>query len=180
MDFIDEGIILSARAHGENHAVADLFTAAHGRWAGLVHGGQGRRMRPILQAGNEVRAEWKGRLNESLGHFTLELPDAHAGELMQDRLSLAALTAACAIASACLPERETHPAAFTAMRILIANLDQPEIWPALMARWSFWAARRTWFRADARPLRRDRSAGKPRLCFAEIGLRGLGGGRRSV
>ncbi|MCA8894082.1 MAG: recombination protein O N-terminal domain-containing protein, partial [Amphiplicatus sp.] len=90
MDFIDEGIILSARAHGENHAVADLFTAAHGRWAGLVHGGQGRRMRPILQAGNEVRAEWKGRLNESLGHFTLELAHAHAGELMQDRLSLAA------------------------------------------------------------------------------------------
>ncbi|HRX38132.1 MAG: DNA repair protein RecO [Caulobacterales bacterium] len=135
MDFIDEGIILSARAHGENHAVADLFTAAHGRWAGLVHGGQGRRMRPILQAGNEVRAEWKGRLNESLGHFTLELAHAHAGELMQDRLSLAALTAACAIASACLPEREAHPGAFTAMRILIANLDQPEIWPALMARW---------------------------------------------
>lgn len=135
MDFTDEGVILAARAHGENHAVAEIFTAAHGRWAGLVHGGQGRRMRPLLQSGNAVRIEWKGRLAESLGHFSLELTHAFAGELMQDRLSLSGLTAACAVASACLPEREAHPRAYQAMRILIANLEDAEVWPALMARW---------------------------------------------
>lgn len=135
MNFTDEGVILSARAHGETHAVAEIFTAAHGRWAGLVYGGQGRRMRPLLQSGNEVRAEWKGRLDESLGHFTLELTGAHAGELMQDRLSLAGLTAACALARACLPEREAHPGAYRAMRVLVDNLGHIEVWPALMARW---------------------------------------------
>lgn len=135
MDFTDEGVILAARAHGENHAVAEIFTASHGRWAGLVHGGQGRRMRPLLQPGNAVRIEWKGRLAESLGHFSLELDHAYAGELMQDRLSLAGLTAACAVASACLPEREAHPRAYQAMKILIANLEHAEVWPALMARW---------------------------------------------
>lgn len=135
MDFTDEGVILAARAHGENHAVAEIFTAAHGRWAGLVHGGQGRRMRPLLQSGNAVRIEWKGRLAESLGHFSLELTHAYAGELMQDRLSLSGLTAACAVASACLPEREAHPRAYQAMKILIANLEHAEVWPALMARW---------------------------------------------
>lgn len=135
MDFIDEAVILSARAHGENHAIADLFTAAHGRWTGLVHGGQGRRMRPLLQPGNLVRAEWKGRLAESLGHFTLELQRAYAGELMQDRMSLTGLTAICAVASACLPEREPHIRAFEAMRVVIANLGELEVWPALMARW---------------------------------------------
>jgi DNA repair protein RecO (recombination protein O) len=135
MDFTDEGVILAARAHGENHAVAEIFTASNGRWAGLVHGGQGRRMRPLLQPGNAVRVEWKGRLSESLGHFSLELAHAYAGELMQDRLSLAGLTATCAVASACLPEREAHPRAFQAMKILIANLEHAEVWPALMARW---------------------------------------------
>lgn len=135
MDFTDDGIILSARAHGETAAVAEIFTPHHGKWAGLVYGGQGRTQRPILQPGNSVRATWKGRLNESLGHFAMELTHARAGELMQDRLSLAGLTAACSVAAATLPEREAHPRAYHTMRILLDHLGDIDIWPALMARW---------------------------------------------
>ncbi|GAB4521197.1 MAG: DNA repair protein RecO [Amphiplicatus sp.] len=135
MQFTDEAIVLSARPHGENHAVVELFTPAHGRWAGLVYGGQGRRMQPVLQPGNGVRAEWKGRLSDSLGHFSLELARARAAALMQDRLSLAALSAACAVAAACLPEREAHARAYHAMGVLLDNLDDAQVWPALMARW---------------------------------------------
>lgn len=134
MTFVDDGLILGARAHGETHSVVEIFTEAHGRWAGLVYGGQGRRMAPILQPGNAVRAEWKGR-GEGLGFFTLELQTAHAAALMQDGLSLAALVAAASVARECLPEREPHPRAFRAMAILIAHLDDVEIWPQLMARW---------------------------------------------
>ncbi len=135
MDFTDDGIILSARSHGETAAVAEIFTPHHGKWAGLVYGGQGRTQRPILQPGNSVRATWKGRLDESLGHYALELTHARAGELMQDRLSLAGLTAACAIAAATLPEREAHARAYHTMRILLDHLNDIDIWPALMARW---------------------------------------------
>ncbi len=135
MDFTDDGIILSARAHGETAAIAEIFTPHHGKWAGLVYGGQGRRMRPLLQPGNSVKAEWKGRLSDSLGHFTLELTHARAGELMQDRLSLAGLTAACSVAAAATPEREAHARAYHTMRILLDHLEEVEIWPALMARW---------------------------------------------
>lgn len=135
MEFVDDGIILSARAHGETAAVAEIFTPHHGKWAGLVYGGQGRTQRPILQPGNSVRASWKGRLNESLGHFTLELTHARAGELMQERMSLAGLTAACSVAAAVLPEREAHARAYHTMRILLDHLSEIDIWPALMARW---------------------------------------------
>jgi DNA repair protein RecO (recombination protein O) len=89
----------------------------------------------VLQPGNGVRATWKGRLDDSLGHYTLELTHARAGELMQDRLSLAGLTAACAVAAATLPEREAHGRAYHTMRILLDHLGDIEIWPALMARW---------------------------------------------
>lgn len=135
MEFTDDGVILSSRAHGETAAVAEIFTPHHGKWAGLVYGGQGRTMRPILQPGNGVKAHWKGRLDESLGFFTLELTHARAGELMQDRLSLAGLTAACALAAAVLPEREAHGRAYHTMRILLDHLGDIDIWPALMARW---------------------------------------------
>ena len=135
MNFTDTGIVLDARAHGETHALADVFTEHHGRWAGLVYGGQGRKMRPLLQPGNEVTLEWKGRGEDSLGHFALEMSHARAGEAMGERLPLAALSAACATALATLPEREAHGRAYTAMAVLLANLDEIEVWPALMARW---------------------------------------------
>lgn len=135
MNFTDTGIVLDARAHGETHAVVDVFTEEHGRWAGLVYGGQGRRMRPLLQPGNEVALEWKGRGEDSLGHFSLEMAHARAGEAMGDRLSLAGLSAACAVALATLPEREAHRRAYQAMAVLLGALDDVDVWPALMARW---------------------------------------------
>lgn len=134
MSFIGDGVVLHAHAHGETASVARIFCRDQGRCAGLVHGGQGRRMRPILQPGNEVRAEWKGR-DGSLGFFALELSRARAAEALSDRLSLAALSAATALADAVLPEREAHPRAFEGMRVLLDHIDNPEIWPALMARW---------------------------------------------
>lgn len=135
MNFTDTGIVLDARPHGETAAVANIFLENHGRWAGLVYGGQGKRMRPVLQPGNEVRAEWKGRGDDALGHFTLELTNARAGEAMQDRLSLAGLSGACALALNVLPEREAHRPAFAAMAVLLDNLDDEVLWPSLMARW---------------------------------------------
>ncbi len=135
MEFVDDGIILAARAHGESAAVVDILTPHHGRWAGLVYGGQGRTKTPLLQPGNGVKATWKGRLDDSLGFFTLELTQARAAALMQDRLSLAALTAACAVASATLPERQAHGRVYHTLRILFDHLDNIDIWPALMARW---------------------------------------------
>ena len=135
MEFTDEGVILNARGHGETHAVADVFTASHGRWAGLVYGGQGRRMQPVLQPGNGVRVTWRGRGGDSLGHFAVELTAPRAGELMQERLSLAALSAVSSVALACLPEREAHAPSYQAMAVLLDNLEDREVWPALMARW---------------------------------------------
>ncbi|NQU70309.1 MAG: recombination protein O N-terminal domain-containing protein, partial [Rhodospirillales bacterium] len=67
MDWSDEGIVLSARKHGESAAIVTLFTRAHGRHAGLVRGGAGRRQRGLYQAGNRLTATWRARLEEQLG-----------------------------------------------------------------------------------------------------------------
>ncbi len=134
MEFTDQGIVLAARAHGETHAVVDLLTAAHGRWAGLVYGGQGKKMRPILQTGNGVSVDWKGRIRDSLGHFTLELTEARAAVLMHDQRSLAGLSGVCATTLACLPERQAHAGVYEALRVVLDALDNRELWPAVMAR----------------------------------------------
>src|SRR6202022_1499970 len=72
MEWTDEGIVLGVRRHGEANAILEVMTCAHGRHLGLVRGGAGSRMRPVLQRGNAVRATWRARLDEHLGHFAVE------------------------------------------------------------------------------------------------------------
>src|SRR5260370_29513594 len=59
MEWTDEGIVLGVRRHGESSAIVELLTRGHGRHLGLVRGGAGSRMRPLLQPGNSVRAGWR-------------------------------------------------------------------------------------------------------------------------
>ena len=56
MEWTDEGIVLGVRRHGESSAIVELLTREHGRHLGLVRGGAGSRMRPLLQPGNSVTA----------------------------------------------------------------------------------------------------------------------------
>ena len=134
MNWSDEGIVLSVRPHGETAVVLDLLTRDHGRHLGLVHGGRGRRLRPVLQIGNHVEATWKGRLAEQLGYFTIELRKGYAAAAMEDPLALAGLTSLCALASL-LAERDPHPDLYEVTLFVLSYLDDSRIWPALYVRW---------------------------------------------
>ena len=135
MDWESEGYVLSVKKHGETSAIIDVFTPDRGRHLGLVRGGVSRRSRPVLQPGNKIKVVWRGRLSEHLGTYTVEAISARAAELMDDRLSLAGLNAICAVARECLPEREPHLDVYQALKVLIDNLHEPNIWPALYIRW---------------------------------------------
>lgn len=136
MDWSDTGILLSARRHGETSAVVHVLTRSHGRHAGLVRGGAGRRVRGVVQPGNEVQASWRARLPEQLGTFTLELMRPRAARMLDYPLRLAALTAAMEILDASLPEREPYPTVFAR---LCKMLDAVEAgagdWPERYAVW---------------------------------------------
>lgn len=134
MEWTDEGIVLSVRVHGESAAIVELLTRAHGRHLGLVHGGRSRRLRPVLQPGNAVRAVWRARLAEHLGVMSVEPIAFHAAGAMEDRLALPALGSACALARL-LPERDPHPQVHDSLRHLMAALPDVEIWPRLLAEW---------------------------------------------
>jgi len=134
MNWSDEGIVLSVRAHGETAAVAELMTRGHGRHLGLVHGGRSRRSRPVLQIGNHVDAVWKGRLPEHLGALTLELRRGFAAEAMESAAALAGLTSIAAL-TRLLPERDPHPNLFEVTLFVLGFIDDAAVWPALMVRW---------------------------------------------
>ena len=134
MEWYDDGIVLTARKHGESSAIVTLLTREHGRHAGLVRGGMGRRKRGLFQPGNRVRATWRARLAEHLGSYTCEMTAAVAAPFMNDRLRLAGLSAICAVAEAALPERERFEPVYEGMGILLDVLDQ-NIWPTIYVKW---------------------------------------------
>lgn len=134
MEWVDEGIILAVRKHGESSAVVSLLTGGHGRHAGLVRGGAGRGARGILQPGNGVAARWRARLAEHLGTLTCELTHAYAAAALDDADGLAALAAACAVAEAALPEREPCRAVYDGLTALLAAIEGG-VWPAAYVRW---------------------------------------------
>jgi DNA repair protein RecO (recombination protein O) len=124
VDWRDQGVLLSARRHGESSAIIDVFTALHGRHAGVVRGGGSRRVMPLLQPGAQLDLTWRARLDEHLGSFTVEPVASRAG-LMTDRAALAGLNAVCALLMHALPERAAHPALYPATLALLDALDGP-------------------------------------------------------
>ncbi|HVZ04518.1 DNA repair protein RecO [Hyphomicrobium sp.] len=134
MQWTDEGIVLSVRPHGETAAIIDLWTRAHGRHLGLVHGGRSRRLRPILQAGNHVDATWKARLADQLGHMTIEMRRAFAAESLDDAAALAALSTITTL-TRLLPERDPHPNLYEITLFVLGFLNDATVWPALLVRW---------------------------------------------
>lgn len=134
MEWQDEGIVLSARKHGESSAIITLMTRSQGRHAGLVRGGAGRKARGLLQPGNQVSATWRARLAEHLGTFTCEMLHAYAAPLLNDPLRLAGLSAACAVTDISLPEREAHVAVYDGLLALIKAFESDD-WPSAYVKW---------------------------------------------
>jgi DNA repair protein RecO (recombination protein O) len=137
MEWSDQAIVLSARAHGENAVVLELLTRDHGRHMGLVHGGTSRKAKPALQPGNSLHATWRARLSEQLGTLHVELGRARAGELMENRAALAGLNAFTAVTAAAMPEREAHAPVFIAGEILLDAMAATDAlhWLPLYVRW---------------------------------------------
>ncbi len=141
MDWSDEGIVLRARKHGESAAIVSLLTRNHGRHMGLVRGGAGRSKRSLMEPGNLLDAEWRARLADHLGTYTVELDRAYSAAVLDDPLRLAVLSSACAVADGALPEREPHAAIFSSMLHLLGALTDDKagghvaVWSALYVRW---------------------------------------------
>ena len=96
--------------------------------------GAGRRLRGVLQPGNQVAADWRGRLAEHLGSYTVEAMRDHAAALLADGDRLAGLTAATAVTEAALPEREPHLAIHDGFAALLAALAGTPNWAAIYVR----------------------------------------------
>jgi DNA repair protein RecO (recombination protein O) len=131
MQWSDEGIVLGARPHGESSVILELMTREHGRHLGLVRGGRGRRMRPVLQPGNLVSAVWRARLDQHLGHFTVEGLNLRVADLLPHSHALFGMTHIAALCRL-LPERDPHPLVAPMIEAILDRMDDVPLVAALI------------------------------------------------
>ena len=113
----------------------DALTWEHGRHAGLVRGGQGRRVRGLLQPGNLAILQWNARLESHLGTYRIEIAGSSWAGLRDDGDAMAALASMIALLVAFLPEREPHPNLYAATRSTLETLAESEQWPTAYVHW---------------------------------------------
>lgn len=129
MEWADRGLILGLKKHGETSVILELMTRAHGRHLGVVRGGRSKTMQPVLQAGNEVEAVWRARLEEHLGLYAVEGAILRTDSVISSAQALHGVSLLGALLRL-LPERDPHPGLFERAQVLLSQLGDPRA-PAL-------------------------------------------------
>jgi len=122
MRLTTSAIVLALRSHGEHGGVLRLLTPDLGLVAGYVRGARGRRMRPVLIAGNLVEAQLSARTDAQLPQIAVELTHSR-GPLLTEPLPAAAIEWAAALTATALPEQQPYPRLFEAMSGLLDAIE---------------------------------------------------------
>ncbi|MGB0844396.1 MAG: DNA repair protein RecO [Alphaproteobacteria bacterium] len=121
----DKGILLKARPYGDSAWIVHFLTQDHGRFAGLVRGGQETKRQ--LQPGSTCDLQWVSRLEDQLGMFRVETEHAVAPRVLDDPLRLHALITTLNLLDKTLPEREPATGLFFATSVWTKLLEE-QVW----------------------------------------------------
>jgi DNA repair protein RecO (recombination protein O) len=133
MQWIDDGIVLGVKRHGETSVILELMTPERGRHLGLVRGGAGTRLRAVLQPGNSVHATWRARLDEHLGHYVVEGVNLRAASFLTAAHAVHGVTH-LGMLCRLLAEREPHVAIYNALEAILDDLADPGLAAPRIAR----------------------------------------------
>jgi DNA repair protein RecO (recombination protein O) len=133
MQWTDEGIVIGVKRHGEANAILELMTREHGRHLGLVRGGYGSRLKPVLQAGNTLSANWRARLDEHLGNYTVEPLRQRASDFFGASHAIYGVSHLAALMRL-LPERDPHADLYSVFEEVLDRLEDPALAAPLVVR----------------------------------------------
>jgi len=115
-------IVCALRAHGEHGAIVRLMTPDRGLIAAYVRGARGRRLRPVLMAGNVVQAQLSARTETELPQAVIELVHSR-GPLLSEPLPAAGIDWATVLTATALPEGQPYPRLWQALEGLLDAIE---------------------------------------------------------
>src|SRR4051812_41879465 len=117
-----KAMVCGLRSHGEHGAVVRLMTPEQGLVAAYIRGARGRRMRPVLIAGNVVHSQLSARTESQLPQATVELIHSRA-PLWSEPLPAAAIEWATVLTTTVLPEGQPYPRLYEALEGLLDAIE---------------------------------------------------------
>jgi DNA repair protein RecO (recombination protein O) len=132
-----QAIVCALRSHGEHGAIVRLMTPEQGLIAAYVRGARGRRMRPVLMAGNVVQAQLSARTETQLPQAVVELVHSR-GPLLSEPLPAAAIDWATVLTATALPEGQPYPPLYLALEGLLDAIEaapSAAAWGAALVRY---------------------------------------------
>ena len=93
----------------------------------------GSRMKPVLQVGNSVSANWRARLDEHLGNYTVEPMRQRASDFFGSSHAIYGVSHLAAMMRL-LPERDPHAGLYSVFEEVLDRLEDPALAAPLVVR----------------------------------------------
>ena len=125
MNWEDECYLLSKRKFRENANIINIFTPNRGKVAGIVYGGNSRKIRNYLQVSNKLFVFNNSKNDNRIGYFKTELINPVSPNYFDDKKRTSALISLCSLLNSLLPESQPNMNIYKSFEkfIKILNLD---------------------------------------------------------
>jgi len=118
----DEGYLLSKHNFDENSIIIEAFTLDHGKYSGIVYGGNSKKQKRNFQVGNKILLDWKSKNQNRTGYFTVELINPISPFFFDDKKKSVCILSATSILKILLPERQINKNVYISFENMLANL----------------------------------------------------------
>jgi len=126
MNWQDEGFLLSKIKFRENANIVNVFTSSRGKIAGIIYGGNSRKIRNFLQISNKIFIIYSSKSENRLGYFKTELVEAISPKYFNDKKKTSALLSSSAILNLLLPESQPYKKLYVLLDSLLKNFDNDD------------------------------------------------------
>jgi len=125
MSWEDECYLLSKRKFKENAIIVNVFTPSKGKVAGIIYGGNSRKIRNYLQISNKLFIFYNSKNENKIGYFKTELIKAISPNYFNDKRRTSALISLSSLLNILLPESQPYKKIYTSFEKFInaLNLD---------------------------------------------------------
>ena len=108
MNWEDECYLLSKRKFRENASIINILTLNKGKIAGIVYGGNSRKVRNYLQVSNKLFVFNNSKNENKIGYFKTELIKAISPNYFNNKEKTSALISLCSLLNSLLPESQPY------------------------------------------------------------------------
>ena len=108
MNWEDECFLLSKRKFRENASIINILTLNKGKIAGIVYGGNSRKIRNYLQVSNKLFVFNNSKNENKIGYFKTELIKAISPNYFNNKEKTSALISLCSLLNSLLPESQPY------------------------------------------------------------------------